>query len=115
MATGRTSRSITYRNSGIKADATVRVSPDKVVTLDLKLEDSYPYIPEDGVSIGVDENNKPVFAAEFVMSTLNSKIDVASGQARVAEGVKTDAKSAKAHTIVVVGARVADTDAKPEK
>ena len=114
-ATGRAFRGISYRNSGIQADATVRVAPDKVVTVDLKLEDSYPNVPEDGVSIGADENNKPVFATEFVVSTLKSKIDVASGQARVAEGVKTDAKSAKAHTIVVVGARVADTDAKPEK
>ena len=39
-ATGMVSRSIAYRNTGTQADATVRVLPDKVVSVDLKLEDS---------------------------------------------------------------------------
>ena len=114
-ATGRDFRGISYRNSGIQANATVHVSPVKVVSVDLKLEESYPYVPEEGVSIGKDENGKPVMATEFVTSTLNDKIDVTSGQARVAEGVKTQAKSGKSHTIVVIGATVIEPDAKPDK
>ena len=114
-ATGGASRSITYRNMGVKADASVRVSPEKVVTVDLKLEDSHAHVPEDGVSIGADENGKPVVASEFLESTLTSKLDVPSGTARPAEGVKTNAKSGTTHTLVVVGARVIEPDAKPEK
>lgn len=114
-ATGLVSRMITYRNTGTKADATVRVSPDKVVTLDLKLEDSHPYTPDDGIPIGTDENGKPILATEFAMSNLTSKLEVPSGKAQAAQGVKTVAKSGKAQTIVIVGATVIEPDAKPEK
>ncbi len=91
------------------------MSPDKVVAVDLKLEGSYPYTPEDGIPIGADENKKPVMATEFVTSTLNGKIDMPSGQARVAEGVKSDAKAKNVHTIVVVGATVVEPDVKTDK
>ena len=113
--TGVAARNITYRNMGVKADASVRVSPEKVVTVDLKLEDSHAYAPEDGVSIGADENGKPIVASEFMESTLMSRLDIPSGTARLAEGVKTAAKSGRAHTLVVVAARVIEPDAKPEK
>ncbi len=113
--TGAAARSVTYRSTGVKADASVHVSPEKVVTVDLKLQDSHASTPEDGVSIGADENGKPVFATEFLATTLTSKLDVPSGTARLAEGVKTNAKSGTTHTLVVVGARVIEPDAKPEK
>ncbi len=114
-ATGRSFRGISYRNTGVQADATVAVSPDKVVTVDLKLSYSYFYTPENGVALGADENGKPVLATEFVTASLNTKLEIASGKAQAAEGVKTVAKSLQAHTIVIVGARIIDADAKPEK
>jgi type II secretory pathway component GspD/PulD (secretin) len=115
VATGATVRSISYRNAGIKADASVRVSSEKVVTLDLKLEDAHPYTSEDAPAIGTDENGKPVLATEFAVTNLNTKLDIASGHAQAAEGVKTQAKSDKAHTVIIVGARMIEPDAKPEK
>ncbi len=114
-STGLASRSITYRSTGVKADALVRVSPEKVVTVELKLADSHAYVPEDGVSVGADENGKPVIAPEFLETTLTGKLEIPSGTAREAEGVKTDSKSGKTHSLVVVGARVIEADAKPEK
>jgi hypothetical protein len=114
-ATGQTSRNFSYRNAGLKADCTVRVSPDKVVSLDLKLEESHPYVPEDGIQIGADENGKPILATEFAQTTLNSKLDIPSGKAQAAVGVKTSAKAEKPHVLVIVGARVVEPDARPEK
>jgi hypothetical protein len=114
-ATGLVMRAISYRDLGLKVDAAVRVSPDKVVTLDLKLEDSHASTPEDGIPIGTDEAGKPIPATEFTRASLTSKLDIPSGKAQAAEGVKTNAKSDKAHTIVVVGVRVVEPDAKPEK
>ena len=115
VATGRVARNVTYRNAGISAEATAHVSPDKVVTVDLKLEDSHPYTPQDGVSIGADEKGKPILAAEFATSRLSSKLDVPSGKAQAVQGVKTESKSGTAQTIIIVGATVLEPDAKPEK
>lgn len=115
MATGITSRMISYRNAGLKADATARVSAEKVVSLDLKLEESHPYVPADGIAIGTDENNKPIFATDFAMTTVTSQVEIPSGRAQVVEGVKTSAKSDKPHVLVIVGARVAEPDARPDK
>ena len=112
---GRVARSLTYRNSGITVEATARVSPDKVVTVDLKLEDSHNNTPEDGVSIGTDEKGKPILAAEFATSRLASKLDVPSGKARAVQGLKIESKSGTAQTIIIVGATVLEPDAKPEK
>ncbi len=115
VRTGTAARSITYRSTGVKADASVRVSAEKVVTVDLKLQDSYAHVPEDGVSIGADENGKPITATEFYETTLTGKMDIPSGAARLAEGVKTNARSGTTRTLVVIGARVIDPDEKSEK
>ncbi len=115
VRTGAAARSITYRSMGVKAEASVRVSPEKVVTVDLKLQDSHAYTPEDGVLIGADENGKPVIATEFLETTATGKLEVPSGAARLAEGVKTNAKSGTTHTLVVVGARVIEPGEKSEK
>jgi type II secretory pathway component GspD/PulD (secretin) len=114
-ATGLVSRMITYRDLGIKADATVHVSPEKVVSLDLKLEDARAVTPENAIQIGTDETGKPILATEFPKTTLTSKLDIPSGKAQAAEGVKISAKSDKTHVFVVVGARVVEADAKSDK
>lgn len=114
-ATGVAAQMINYRNAGLKADAAVWVSPDKAVTLDLKLDETHPYIPADGILIGADENDKPVFATEFASSSVAAKLEIPSGQARVLEGVKTTPKAEKPHVLVIVGARVVEPDAKAEK
>ena len=62
-ATGVTARSVMYRNLGVQAEVSVRVTGGKVATVDLKLEDSHAFVPEDGVSIGKDEDGKPIYAA----------------------------------------------------
>jgi type II secretory pathway component GspD/PulD (secretin) len=114
-ATGHVSRAITYRNAGIKVDATVHISPDKTVTVDLKLEDAHPYTPENGIPIGTDENGKPIQATEFAVTSLSGKLEIPSGQAQAAQDVKTVAKSDRTHTVIIVGARVQAPDAKAEK
>jgi type II secretory pathway component GspD/PulD (secretin) len=110
--TGKVSRMITYRNTGTEARVTPRVSPDKVITLDLVVEDARLYVPEDGITLGNDENGRPIIATEFLTSTLNTKLSLSSGQAVAAEGVKTTAKSGQSQTLIVVTARVVEPDAK---
>ena len=57
----------------------------------------------------------PVPAAEFVNATLSTKLTMASGQAVVARGVKTESKSQKAQTLVIVAARLVEADARGGK
>jgi hypothetical protein len=113
--TGAKSRNITYRNIGLNANVTARVSPDKTVTVDLKFEDIRTSTPEDAPQLGTDENGTPIRAAEFITATLNDKLSIPSGRAVAAHGVKTTSKTEKAQTLVIVSARVVDPDAKPEK
>ena len=71
--------------------------------------------PEDGAQIGQDENGKPIRAADFITARLDTKLDVAPGQAVAARGVKTTSKSGQAQTLVIVTARVVDPDADSKK
>jgi hypothetical protein len=103
---GITTRSLTYRDVGTQAQVKARIAPEKTVALELRLEDVR--VPDDGVAIGTDENNKPVYAPEFVHSSFNDKVSVPAGQAVLVKGVKTTAKSGQVRTLVFVAARVVE-------
>ena len=110
--TGRSTRSISYRDTGTDIETTARVNPDGTVSLELTLSDSRMHLPEDGVVIGTDADNKPLRAAEFVHSRLKTRLKLAPGRAVAAEDVTTTSKGGRAQTIVIVTARVVGADAK---
>jgi hypothetical protein len=109
-APGVTTRSINYRNIGLSVTVTPRIRPDQTIDLDLKLQESHPHVAPDGIQIGTDENG-PVRATEFIVSTLEAKVAVAPGKALPVEGVKTASKSGRAQTLVIVSAQVVDAAA----
>jgi type II secretory pathway component GspD/PulD (secretin) len=116
-ATGRTSRSIMYRNFGADIRVTPRVGPDKVVALELRVQDARPYVDLDAPVIGNDENKAPIRATETALATAEGKVSVPSGQAVVVQGVKTTGKGGQLQTLVIVTARVLDgsqADKEPE-
>jgi type II secretory pathway component GspD/PulD (secretin) len=104
--TGNVSRSIMYRNVGTNVLVTPRVAPDNQVSLELKVEDARAHVSDDAPVIGMDENKNPVRTAEFVQTTAEGKVSVASGQAVLVQGVKVTAKDPKVQTLVIVSARV---------
>jgi hypothetical protein len=63
-------------------------------------------VPEDGVSVGKDENNKPILAPEFVHSSFNDKVIVPAGQPVLVKGVKTTSKSGQMRTLIFAAARI---------
>jgi len=110
-AAGRVMRSITYKNTGTQVRVTPQVA-DNTVTLDLNVQDSRMMIPEDGVVIGSDEKGNPVRAPEFPVTSLTSNVGVASGKAVLAKDTKTADKSGRGRILIVVGARVAGSEAR---
>jgi hypothetical protein len=112
-ATGRTSRMISYRNTGTNARCTPRVADDETVMLDLKVEDARMHVPEDGVVLGEDDKGK-VRATEFITASYTGTVNIGPGRAVLLRDVKMDSKKAGPdRTLVVVTARVSDPDAKP--
>jgi type II secretory pathway component GspD/PulD (secretin) len=113
--TGRVARNITYHNTGTAVTVTPRLGPEKQILLDLEVQDARFHVPEDGVAIGTDENNQPVKATEIAQAMLKAKLAVPSGQAVVANGVKTTSKSGQAQTLIIVTARVVEPGGKKDK
>jgi type II secretory pathway component GspD/PulD (secretin) len=113
--TGLVARSIVYRNVGAVVRLTPRLTAEKLVHLDLTVEDARVAYPEDGAEVGQDENGKPVRAADFITARLDTRVDVPPGQALAAKGVQTTSKSGQAQTLVIVTARVLDPDADSKK
>jgi type II secretory pathway component GspD/PulD (secretin) len=112
---GRVSNQIQYRNVGAQVRVTPRITADKSLLLELRVEDARMNLPEAGIEVGVSDKGEAINAAEFTTSTLESKLTVAPGKAVVAEGVKSTSKGKQAQLIVLVGARLADVDAKGGK
>ena len=113
--TGRTLRTMAYRQTGTKAAVTARPGSENTVALEVDVEDSSLYVPPDSIEIGKDENGAPVLATEVVLSTLKGKLSVAPGQAVAAQGVKTVSKSGQTQTLIVVEARVLEPGGKGVK
>jgi type II secretory pathway component GspD/PulD (secretin) len=112
-AGGPVARMISYRSVGTTVKVTPQVVADKVVMLDLDVQDARPHVPDDGPVIGKDENGAPVRATDFLLSKLNAKLGVPSGQAVLAKGVKTTSKSGNVQVAMIVTARVIEAEAKP--
>jgi uncharacterized protein (TIGR03067 family) len=93
-----------YRNVGTIIKVTPQVTADASVTLDLNVQDSRG-------RDSVDQPGKP----EFVLTSLAGKISVAPGKATLAKDAKVTSKEGEGETLIVVGARVAEPDAKGER
>src|SRR5262249_14716577 len=93
--------STTYLDVGLRIKVTPQVTADGSVTLDLNVQDN-----RDRDS--ADQPGKP----EFIMTSLAGKISVASGKAVLAKDAKVISKQGKGETLVIVGARVAESEAK---
>jgi len=112
---GVVSQNISYRNVGTQAKVTARVTDGRTVMLDVEVEESRLNIPEDGIVLGKDENGVPVRATEYIMSSLKGKLSVPSGRALAARGVRTEAKSGQAQTLIIVTASILEPEGKESK
>ena len=90
-----------YRNVGTRVRVTPQVTADGSVTLDVIVEDSR------GRDSATVEGK-----TEFPMTSLAGKISVASGKAVLAKDVKAVSKEGEGETLIVVGARVAESEGK---
>jgi hypothetical protein len=68
-----------------------------------------------GLQIGADEKGDPILAAEFIDSTLGSKLTVVPGRAVVADQVKQDSKAGSSRTWIILTARFVEQEAKTDK
>jgi len=84
---------VTYRNVGTQIKVTPQVTADGAVTLDLSVQDNRGRDSADG-------------QPEFILTTLTSKVSVASGKAALAKDAKAAAKEDQGESLIVVGARV---------
>jgi hypothetical protein len=92
---------VTYRNVGTQIKVTPQVMADGSVTLDLNVQDSR----------GRDSASVPG-TTEFIQTSLTGKISVAPGQAALAKGAKVISREGEGETLIVVGARVAEPEAR---
>jgi hypothetical protein len=90
---------INYRNVGTQVKVNPQVAADRSITLDLTLQDSRG---RDSATGGT----------EFVQTTFTGKISVASGKATLAKDAKVTLKEGQAETLIIVGARVIESEAK---
>jgi type II secretory pathway component GspD/PulD (secretin) len=110
-ATGVTLNRVTYRNLGVSVTAKPRRSTGGVA-VELTVEDTRGYTPEELAAIGANDKGKPAPAAEFVTAQLQTTVRVPAGQAILAKGVKTESKDGDARTLVIVTARVVEDEKK---
>jgi hypothetical protein len=92
---------IVYRNVGTQVRVTPQVTADGSVTLDLNVQDSRGR-----------ESDTVAGTTEFILTSLTGKIRVASGKAALAKDAKVISREGEGETLIVVGARVAELNAK---
>jgi type II secretory pathway component GspD/PulD (secretin) len=110
---GTVSSNFIYRNVGTDVKVTPRVTADTSVTLDLTLRHSRGRAST-RVTIGNDDKGNAIPATEFIETTLNSKVRVASGKAELVRDTKATSKEGEGETLIVIGARVVESEAKPK-
>ena len=93
----------TYRNVGTQVKVTPQVMADGSVTLDLNVQDGRA---RDSATV--------VGLVDFINTMLSGKISVASGKAVLAKDAKSTSKEGEGEMLIVVGARVAESEAKPK-
>ncbi len=62
--------------------------------------------------MGKDDKGNPIPAAEILVTKLAAKVSVVSGKAALAKDVKVTSKEGQGETLIVVGARVVEPEAK---
>ena len=90
-----------YLNVGTLVKVTPRVTADGSVTLDLNVQDNRGR-----------ESTAVAGLTEFIMTSLAGKISVAPGKAALAKDARVITKEGEGETHHVVGARVAESEAK---
>ncbi len=110
-ATGIAHRSIMYRNLGTEVKVTPQVTADRTMTLDLNVQDSRSR-DSTTATVGKDDKGNPIPAAEILVTKLAAKVSVVSGKAALAKDVKVTSKEGQGETLIVVGARVVEPEAK---
>jgi type II secretory pathway component GspD/PulD (secretin) len=108
---GRVSSTFIYRNVGTDIKVTPRVTTDTSVMLDLSVRDSRGRASTT-VTVGNDDKGNPMPATEFIETVLNGKVRVPSGKAVLVKDAKVTSKEGEGETLIVVGARVAEGEAK---
>jgi hypothetical protein len=99
FATGAST--FTYRQVGAQVKVTPQVMADGSIKLDVNLGDSR-------ARDSADFPGKK----EFIMTTLTGKLSVAPGNAILAKDAKVVSKEGEGETLIVIGARVAESEAK---
>jgi hypothetical protein len=92
---------ITFRNVGTQVKVTPQVMGDGSISLDLNVQDSR------GRDSATVEGT-----TEFILTSLAGKISVAPGKATLAKDAKVISREGKGETVIVVGARVAEPEAR---
>lgn len=111
LPNGKITRMMSRRKVGTLLKITPRITADRSVMLTLNVEDARARdaaIPW----VRVDENGDPFFITQLIHSWLIGKISVASGHAVLAKDAKVASKEGEAETLIVVGARVDEPEAK---
>jgi type II secretory pathway component GspD/PulD (secretin) len=88
-----------YRNVGTMVKVTPQVTADGSVTLALSVQDNRGRDSATGTT-------------EFILTSLTGKISLASGKAALAKHAKVTSREGKGEMLIVVGARVAESEAK---
>jgi type II secretory pathway component GspD/PulD (secretin) len=112
---GVAKRTTSQRDLGTTIKATPRIGNDGRIVLDLHLTDTFMRLPEDGPPIGMDENGQIVRATTFVNTMFAGPITVRSGEAAVLDGVTLQGPTGGQQTLIVVTARIVESDAKGNK
>jgi type II secretory pathway component GspD/PulD (secretin) len=111
---GVVSRLFRLANTGTETKITARLTSENDVALELMVTD-VTLKPQEGVSIGKDpDTGTAIPAMAIVTSTLDSKINIASGHAQLVQGVKTESKTS-AQTLMIATARALDVGGKGSK
>jgi hypothetical protein len=90
----------TYLNVGTRVRVTPLVTADGSVTLDLSVNDNRG---RDSATVAG--------LTEFILTSLTGKVSVAPGKAALAKDAKVISKEGEGETLIVVGARVAESGA----
>jgi len=102
-----------YRETGTQVRVTPSVTADGAISLELNIVDSGSR-PSPSVSVGVDEKGAPIPSADFTNTSFKGKLVVASGHAVLANASRSATKEGQAETLIVVEARVVESEAKPK-
>lgn len=98
----RATTSISYRSVGWTVTATPQISEDGTITIELSMMDSQVLTPDDGVVVN------GAVVPETTTTQFQSKVNLTSGTATLAQGVQSESKSMIVQTYVVVGTRIKD-------